>query len=185
MNTISARTRQIATSLDDQEYSEAFISAEIATTLPFQLKAMRMQRGWTQKEVARRIGGNQKTISDFENPNYARYTLTSLKKLASVYDVGLIVRFAPFSELVDWAATLSPEKLAVPARDKDARLKRQRRDGNEATDTTDSASLFVSVRTSTNVPATAPESTTRHYRFKHAEQAEQGRVLIFKPKEAA
>lgn len=126
LSTISNRVQEIALSTDDKEYFDAIVSAEIATTLPFQLKAMRKQRGWTQKDVALRTGQNQKTISDFENPNYARFTLTSLKKLASAFDVALIVRFAPVSELVDWAATLSPENMAVPERTKDARLKRQR-----------------------------------------------------------
>lgn len=122
MNRTLNRTRQIARSTDDQAYATAFVSAEIDTTLPFQLRAMRKQRGWTQQELADQINANQKTISDFENPNYARFTLTSLKKIAAAFDVALIVRFAPFSELVDWAATLSADQVNVPRRDKDERL---------------------------------------------------------------
>jgi transcriptional regulator with XRE-family HTH domain len=127
LSTIFNRTRQIAISLDDKDYADAFVEAEITTTLPFQLKAMRKQRGWKQQDVANRLGhGNQKTVSDFENPNYAKYTLTSLKRLASVFDVALIVRFAPYSEVVDWAANLSHRDMAVPERTKDRRLQKQR-----------------------------------------------------------
>jgi transcriptional regulator with XRE-family HTH domain len=135
----SDRVEQIATSVEDKAYADAFVEAEIATTVPFQIRAMRKQRGWKQVELARRTNQNQKTISDFENPNYARFTLTSLKKLASAFDVALIVRFVPFSELVDWAASLSAEKINVPARTKDARLKRQRHAKDLAGDTAGTA----------------------------------------------
>ena len=127
MDTISVKAQQIAASLDDKEYAHVFVSSEINTLLPFQLREMRRERRWSQTKVAELTGQNQKTISDFENPNYARYSLNSLRRLAEAFDVALIVRFAPFSELVDWAAALSPAKLRVPSRTKDERLRAQRR----------------------------------------------------------
>lgn len=59
----------------------------------------------------------QGTISRLENPDYGKYTLTTLKRLAAAFDVALVVRFAPFGELLTWADELSPEALAVPAYD--------------------------------------------------------------------
>ncbi len=115
----STRRSEIVRSLASKEYRDAFIEAEINTTLPFQIRAMRTARGWTQTELAQRTGQKQKTISDFENPSYGRLTLSSLKRLASACDVGLVVRFAPFSELVDWTESMSKSRMEVPSFDRD------------------------------------------------------------------
>jgi hypothetical protein len=45
---------------------------------------------------------NQNAISRLERPDYGKATLTTLRRLAAAMDVALIVRFVPFSELVDW-----------------------------------------------------------------------------------
>jgi transcriptional regulator with XRE-family HTH domain len=65
---------------------------------------------------------SQNAISRLESPNYGRATVTTLKKLAAVYDVGLVVRFVPFSKLLDWESStpyiergLSPSAIDVPS----------------------------------------------------------------------
>lgn len=120
--------QQIATSLiADAAYSAEFVEAEIATTVPFQIRAMRRERGWTQKDLAERTEQNQKTISDFENPDIGPRSVTSLLRIARAFDVGLIVRFAPLGEIVDWSARMSKRHHFVPSRTKDARLRAQAR----------------------------------------------------------
>jgi transcriptional regulator with XRE-family HTH domain len=113
---------QIARSLRDKEYRDAFVQEHIETGVPFQIREMRRSRGWTQRELGERIEMKQETISKFESMNYGSFTLRTLKRLASAFDVALIVRFAPYSELVDFAADLSPEDLAVPSYADDQRL---------------------------------------------------------------
>lgn len=115
MTTTSARRRQIVSSLRDKEYRDALVAEYINTGLPFQIRAMREDRGWTQKELGNRVGMAQETISLLENPNYGRFTLTTLKRLASAFDVALLIRFMPFSRLVDSVVGLSAEELAVPS----------------------------------------------------------------------
>ena len=119
MSTTIRKRKEIASSLRDKAYRDAVVAAEINTTLPFQIRTMRTARGWSQSDLAERTGQAQKTISDFENPSYGKLTLTSLKRLASAFDVALVVRFVPFSELVDWAASMSHKTLAVPSFDDD------------------------------------------------------------------
>lgn len=114
MNTTSTRWQQIASSLSDKEYRDLFTIEEINTGLPFQIRAMRQVRGWSQKDLADRVGMTQEGVSRLENPDYGKPTLTTLKRLASAFDVGLAVRFVPFSHLVDWAVSFGPEDLAVP-----------------------------------------------------------------------
>jgi len=47
---------------------------------------------------------NQNAISRLESPDYGKPTLTTLKRLAAAMDIGLAVRFVPFSELMDWVS---------------------------------------------------------------------------------
>ena len=65
---------------------------------------------------------NQNAISRLENPYYGKATLTTLKRIASAYDVGLLVEFVPFSRLVDRVSGtphidygLSPDTMNVPS----------------------------------------------------------------------
>lgn len=73
-----------------------------AKNLANQIRATRDKLGWSQERLACESGMNQNAISRLESPDYGKPTLKTLKRLAKAMDVGLIVRFAPFSELVDW-----------------------------------------------------------------------------------
>jgi transcriptional regulator with XRE-family HTH domain len=72
---------------------------------------MREGRGWSQGKLAEEVGMAQPRISLLEG-GYEKYSLTTLKRIASTFDVAVVVRFVPFSELVDWVANLSEGRLA-------------------------------------------------------------------------
>ena len=68
------------------------------------------------------MGTNQNAVYRLENPNYGKPTITTLRKVAAVFDVALVVRFVPFSQLVDWVSGtpfvdhgLTPSALSVPS----------------------------------------------------------------------
>jgi len=77
------------------------VESNINKGLAYQLRAMREARNWSQEELAALVDMPQTAISRLESPNYGRPTITTLKRMARVYDVGLDVRFVPFSLLVD------------------------------------------------------------------------------------
>jgi transcriptional regulator with XRE-family HTH domain len=106
--------QQVWKSLEDEEYRREY-SADVGTGLAFQIKLLREKNGWTQEALAERTGKQQETISQWEHPDYGSYTLSSLKTLAAAFDVALMVRFAPFSEVVEWNANLTPDRLAPPS----------------------------------------------------------------------
>jgi transcriptional regulator with XRE-family HTH domain len=115
VTTTSAKRKQLIQSLSDKSYRDAFVAAEIETTIPFQIKALRKARAWNQQQLADAAKMTQARISVLENPDYeGSMNVKTLEKLASVFDVGLIVRFAPFSEIVDWTNHLTAKKHAVP-----------------------------------------------------------------------
>ncbi|MCL4553073.1 MAG: helix-turn-helix domain-containing protein [Candidatus Marsarchaeota archaeon] len=123
MNTILARRRQIIESLKDKGYRDLSVAASIRNGLAFQIRAMRENRGWTQVELGEKMGMAQETISLLEDPNYGRFTVKTLKRLASAFDVSLTVRFDPFSEFVAHLINLSPSDLAVPSFNDDQKLR--------------------------------------------------------------
>ena len=94
-------------------YRDNFVAAHLSANIAAQIQAIREARGWKKKELAEKTGMAPARISVMENPSYEKYALSTLRRLASTFDVALIVRFAPFSELVDWVAHLSPERMAV------------------------------------------------------------------------
>ncbi len=112
--------QQIVSKLTDKEYRDIFVSEQINTGLAFQIRAMREQRGWTQAELGVRAGMAQSRVSVMEDANYSRFSLTTLKRLAAAFDVALIVRFDPFSKLVDHFVNLDSSSLSVPGFDNDA-----------------------------------------------------------------
>lgn len=99
-----------------------FVESNLSKELAFQIRALRDNKEWSQPELAQKIATSQNAISRLENPNYGKATITTLKKLAAVFDVGLVVRFVPFSQLVNWESGtpyiengLSPESMDVPS----------------------------------------------------------------------
>ena len=106
---------RLLTELEDKEYRDAFVEGHIRTGAAYQIRALRNARQWSQEELAARVGTSQSVIARLENPDYGKFSLSTLAKFASAYDVGLLVRFVSFSELLDRTRDLSPERLNVPS----------------------------------------------------------------------
>ena len=122
---ITKRLKKLIEELKDKEYRDAFVEEHIDTGIPFQIRALREQKGreWTQKELGMRTGMAQETISRLEDPNYGKLTLKTLKRIASAFDVALMVRFVPFSELVEWELKLTPDSLTPSGFEEDPYFK--------------------------------------------------------------
>ena len=115
MSTNADRRQEIVESLRDKDYRDLYVAEHIRQGIAFQIRMMREDRGWTQSDLGERMGMAQETISQLEDPDYGRLTLRTLKRLGSAFDVAPIVRFAPFSHLVDWIVSLSSDRLVVPS----------------------------------------------------------------------
>lgn len=107
--------RDLFEKLQDPEYRIEFVSSEIDVGLPMQIRAMREQRGWKQSLVAEKTGTKQPRFSLMEKPGYGNFSLNTLKKLASLFDVGLIVSFVPWGEMIDFAESMSRRRLIIPS----------------------------------------------------------------------
>ena len=144
------RRDKLINELKDKEYRDAFVSEHIATGLPFQIKALREQREWSQKDLGKKAGMHQERISVLEDPNYAKFSIATLKKIASAFDVGLVVRFVPFGELAEWELNLSSDSLKVPSFDDEQYFKEK--DFSEERDFSDQTTYSHKIdNTSSNV----------------------------------
>ena len=112
--TLANKHEQIRRSLDDTEYRHQFVEEEINVGIAFQIRSLRNRQELTQGELANLMDVKQPLVSAWENPNYGKYTLGTLKGLAKAFDVGLLVRFVPFSKLVDWTVNLTNDMIAPP-----------------------------------------------------------------------
>ena len=81
--------------------------------IPIQTRILREQRELSQGQLAERVKTTQSVISRLEDPNYGKLSLSSLLKLASAYDVALLVKFVPFSRLLHEFEDASPHALSA------------------------------------------------------------------------
>ncbi len=93
----------------------AYLEAEVVTALAHQIRAIRMQRAWTQGELAKRLGTNQAAVSRLEDPSYGRYTLQTLTELAKAFDTGMQVRFISFVSMLQETFRSSAKTREVAA----------------------------------------------------------------------
>jgi transcriptional regulator with XRE-family HTH domain len=96
------------------EVRARFVESNLGKLLAFQIRGMRDRQGLSQVELAERIGTNQNGVSRLENPFYGKATLSTLKRVAAAFDVGLVVRFVSFSQLADLVSATSPEIVNGP-----------------------------------------------------------------------
>lgn len=119
------RRDQLAAGLHDKQYRDAFVREQIEVGLPFQIRAMRKEAGWSQKEFGGRLGKPQSVVSRLERPDYGRFSLSTLLEVASVYDVGVLVTFVPFGTLLDRVSGFSVSDVNIPPFAKDPAFKRK------------------------------------------------------------
>ena len=99
--------------LRNKAYRDGYMEAQLSIEVPFQIRALRKARGWTQAQLSERCGIPQARISYVEQPGRDPLSLRTLYRLASAFDVGLLVQFVSFSELVRREAEFNPETFCA------------------------------------------------------------------------
>ena len=129
MTLYDRRKEKLLLELKDKKYRDAFVSELINIGMPFQIKALREQkeRKWTQSDLGKHAKMAQGRISILESPNNEGLAIKTLLRLASAFDIGLMVRFVPISELVEWELKLSPDSLEALSYDEDPYFKETER----------------------------------------------------------
>jgi len=109
MNTLSDLWKK----LSKKKYREAFVASQLKRGIPFQIRSLRKQRGWSQADLAKNSGITQGVISRVEDPDYGSLTFNTILRIAAGFDVAFIGIFVPFSELGKRFLNLSEESAQV------------------------------------------------------------------------
>lgn len=112
MSFVSKKTR-VERLLKSKASRDAYVLENIKRMVPFQIRTMREEREWSQAQAGEAIGKPQNVISRLESPAYGKLTLQTLLDIAKGFDVGLLIKFVPFSRLVREYEDLSPEALSA------------------------------------------------------------------------
>lgn len=110
MNTNSSLVNE----LRDPDYRSEYVASQISIGFPFQVRALRKARNWTQKDLAKAAGMAQPRIAEIESPGERKLNVETMLRLAAAFDVALLVRFAPFGDFVDWNESFDPNCYEVP-----------------------------------------------------------------------
>lgn len=87
----------------NKEYRDSFSSSLINDRLCSQIHSLRTQKSLTQKELSKIVRMRQSRISALET-DCEKVTLNTLRRIASAFDVALMVKFVPFSQLAKEAS---------------------------------------------------------------------------------
>jgi transcriptional regulator with XRE-family HTH domain len=98
-----------------KKYREAFAFSLFKRMVPFQIRALRKQRRWSQEQLAASAKLTQGVVSRAEDPDYGNLTINTIRRIAAGFDVAFIVKFIPFSELDRWFLDLSEVSVQVPS----------------------------------------------------------------------
>lgn len=86
--------------IDKKTVRDAYVRAEITSSLAHQIRALRVKRGWSQRDLADKLKTKQSFISKIENPSYGKISLNTLFDLSCAFDVGLDVKFVSLVSMV-------------------------------------------------------------------------------------
>jgi transcriptional regulator with XRE-family HTH domain len=113
--------KTLVTEFSDKEYAHAYMEDFSNIAIAAQIKILREQRGWTQKQLAGEAKMKQERVSVLEDVNYDAWTIKTLRKLAKAFDLTVKISFEKFSSGILDVSKMSSESLKRTSREDDLR----------------------------------------------------------------
>jgi transcriptional regulator with XRE-family HTH domain len=104
---------------------EAYTRSKISVNIPSQIRALRRRRKLTQQELAQEADMKQSRISAMERPG-TKLNIETLIRIAAAFRTGLVVTFAPFSDMLDWENSFSQDSFDAAKIEDDWKFKGRR-----------------------------------------------------------
>jgi transcriptional regulator with XRE-family HTH domain len=104
---------------------ESYTRSKISVNIPSQIRALRRRRKLTQQELAQEADMKQSRISAMERPG-TKLNIETLIRIAAAFRTGLVVRFAPFSDMLDWENSFSQDSFDAARIEEDWKFKGRR-----------------------------------------------------------
>lgn len=99
--------------LKEKKYRDAYVGEHLSNVVSSQIHKLRTSRALSQQGLGKMIGTSQNVISRLEDPDYGKFSLQTLLKLASAFDVALTVKFIGFGKFVSEFEDISPDNITV------------------------------------------------------------------------
>lgn len=103
--------------LKSKKVRSAYVESELVNGISHQIRILRQQRGWTQSQLARKLKTTQAVVSRLEDASYGRYSLKTLLQVGAAFDVGMFLRYMPFSQFMAATWNTRPEKFEADSYD--------------------------------------------------------------------
>jgi DNA-binding XRE family transcriptional regulator len=87
--------KQLSRLRSNKAFAVAFDKKRAEAEVAFQIRRLRESRGWSQKDLAKRVGCSQQAISAVEQIGYKSHSLPLLRRIAQVLDAQVIVALVP------------------------------------------------------------------------------------------
>lgn len=98
-------------------YRDAYVSENARTGIAYQIRALRMQRGWSQMELARRMRKPQSVVSRLEDPDYGKPSVNTLLEVAAAFDIALLIKYVSFPEFLRRTRDVSQQAMEADSFD--------------------------------------------------------------------
>lgn len=110
---MSDRQKIISRLIADRNFRADYIRAKLDVLIPSQLRALRMRENKTQPELAQMADMKQSRISAMETPGLVNFNRETLVRMAATHSVGMVIKFVPFSEMLEWENSYSQDAFSV------------------------------------------------------------------------
>jgi transcriptional regulator with XRE-family HTH domain len=110
---LNNKRQKLAKKLTNKEYRDAWVDESVKSIVPYQIQAIRKQRGWSQAFLGEKAGMLPNAVTRLESVAYGNLSINTLLRIAHSFDCGLLVKFVPFSRLVGEFEDVSPNALEV------------------------------------------------------------------------
>lgn len=110
-------SKRLFEKLKSKSYRDAYVAEHVRTGIAYQIRALRRQRGWSQKRLAEEMGKPQSVVSRLEDPDYGKVSVQTVLDGAAAFDVALLIQYVSFPEFLRRTEHVSPEALQVDSFD--------------------------------------------------------------------
>ena len=110
---MSERSSLISRLTSSAKPRASYLRSKITVNLSAQIRALRIKQQITQTELASKAEMKQSRISAMERPGAVKFNIETLIRLAAAFRVGLIVKFVPYSEVLNWENAFSQDEFDV------------------------------------------------------------------------
>lgn len=76
-------------------FARTFDKRRAEAEVAFQIRRLREVKGWSQKDLAKKVGCSQQAVSAVEQAGYKRHSLPLLRRIAAVLGADVVVALVP------------------------------------------------------------------------------------------